>query len=254
VTVSPPPLPSGSPISDFAFEGFTTNQLQVVLWFEGYEPSAKDVVQLAASKWAHTLDGEPVLLPNAAGLPPELPRAIVPSADGHWKMQLSARRLELVWDQLLDRSVVAPADFQGVVESCVLPFFEVDPKLRVTRIAFIVRRHLVTENPAETLATYFVRDGLRGASGPLNRPEGFELHAHKRYRPKSLPEINSWVRWRTASLTNGLVPVIAVTQDLNTPESRELSYSAGETRSFFRDATTEADDILKLYLSQAPAK
>ena len=237
---------------DLSFGGFITNQLQAVLWFEGYEPTAKDVVRLTAGKWGAILDGEPVLLPNTAGLPPELPRAIVPSADGHWKLQISARRLELGWDQLLDQGVSAPANFATVVQSSFAPFFEVDEKLRVTRIAYVIRRHLAVEQPAKTLATYFVRNELRSHNGPLNRPEGFELHAHKKYRPNKLPEINSWIRWRTAKLTNADIPVIAVSQDLNTPEGRDLLFTSGEVESFFDNALPEADSILNVYLSLPP--
>jgi hypothetical protein len=163
-------------------------------------------------------------------------------------MQVSARRVDLTWDQQVFQEVEAPKDFADIAQDCFSPLFELDGGLRVTRLAHVVRRHLLSDSPGRVLANYFVRKELRTPNGPLNRPEGFEFHAHKKYRPKTLPEINSWIRWRTGTLTNGDTPVVAVSQDLNTPADRDSSYSAKETGNFLRNAHAEADEILKLYL------
>jgi hypothetical protein len=101
------------------------------------------------------------------------------------------------------------------------------------------------------LARHFCRD--RWLTAPLNRPESFELHAHKRYTPPTLPHfvINSWIRAKTGHLGQEpeRIPIVLVEQDLNTipEEASSRDFSASDITDFLRTVPPELESILLLY-------
>ena len=84
---------------------------------------------------------------------------------------------------------------------------------------------------------------------PLNRPENFELHAHKRYALYGEEVVNSWVRNKSAYKASDEKPVILVEQDLNTLGEQVLAreYTDEEMGLFFDAASSELDHILSIY-------
>ena len=106
-----------------------------------------------------------------------------------------------------------------------------------------------TDSPGRDLATYFYRPDL--LTGPLNRPADFELHAHKAYRPASMPEVNSWVRFKTATLSATQRRIVLLEQDLNTLPSPDESvhFDSPSVDGFFSAAGPEADEIMRAYLA-----
>lgn len=85
---------------------------------------------------------------------------------------------------------------------------------------------------------------------PLNRPEGFELHAHKKYKLESF-NVNSWVRSKTGHLQEegADVSIALVEQDINTlaEESADRSFTSDEFKQFFSIVLKEFDNILQMY-------
>ena len=123
------------------------------------------------------------------------------------------------------------------------------------RVALLVTRMVIEEKPGIVLSRYFCKDQL--VSGPLKRPENFELHAHKTYELLGAGQINSWVRCKTAMLqvpsdttpVMNTQPVIVIEQDINTlaevAATTELSIL--QIHQFYEAATVEMDSIVQLY-------
>ena len=96
------------------------------------------------------------------------------------------------------------------------------------------------------LAKHFCRD--EWLKSPLNRPETFELHAHKQFALFDKVMVNSWVRNKTGTLVGTDEAVVLVEQDLNTrEEDNERDYSASDLDHFFEAAVRELDVMLGLY-------
>ena len=99
------------------------------------------------------------------------------------------------------------------------------------------------------LAKHFCKD--RWYKAPLNRPENFELHAHKRFTLASDFAVNSWARSKTGKLSGDgeEKTVVLFEQDLNTlaEEAPKRDFGEVEIKKFFGAAATELDSILDLY-------
>jgi hypothetical protein len=107
----------------------------------------------------------------------------------------------------------------------------------------------VYEKPGLFLARHFCKD--RWDKAPLNRPENFELHAHKKFTLASGFEVNSWARSKTGKLSgDGDEKLIVLfEQDLNTlaEEASTRNFCEAEIKKFFGAVATELDSILGLY-------
>jgi len=228
---------------------FNTVFRQGSIWVADFQPSVRQVMALWFAKWASRLDGEPSVLPAAADLPADIPRVTLTSADRIWRLEVAPHRVNLIWSgEPTDDPLKASADFSAAVFEVVEPFIALSEHIRVSRLAYVVRRYHAVKDPGRQLAQYFCRPEL--LQGPLNRPENFELHAHKAYQPQGLPVVNSWVRWRTALVGGSKEPCVFMENDLNTlAESMpSASYRLDEVKSFFALAAAEADAILAFYL------
>jgi len=227
---------------------FSTASLQAVIWTSGDEPSINDVLKLATTNWAGTFDGEPVILPTLPSLPSAVPRLTLTSSDQVWRLQMAAHRLDLFWSQVsADAIPIAQNDFSKWASDSIRAFLGLRDSLKVTRMAFVIKRFAVQPEPALKLAEYFIRPELR--DGPLNRPGDFQLHAHKSYTPHSMPTINSWVRWSTGLLAGPDALGIILEQDLNTLAEADRTYTVDEVGAFFMLAQKESDEILSHYVA-----
>lgn len=198
-------------------------------------------------------DGEPVLLP-AGQLPPEVPRAILQSADGAWRCEVAHQAVRVKWSMRPAR----PTTSEQVVglSRSVLERYRESLHARVGRLAVVVTRFARHELPGVFLATHFCEK--RWLEAPLNRPEGFELHAHKRYHFPSGVEVNSWVRNKAGSVRDpsGEAKAVLVEQDLNSlseESDQGKAFSAADTSAFFDEAHGELDGILRLYYPEEDA-
>jgi len=227
---------------------FIVDMMQASVWTEGFEPSTRDVMSLAMGSWSKRFDGEPTVISQSTGLPSDFPRVIITSSDNFWRIQFSLSRLDVFWERQPSETSLVPTDFAGAALEAFESYIKSNQEIRVVRMAFIVQRHLPKSQPGRELAKYFMRPKLLDPKGPLNRPDDFQLNAHKVYSPKKLPEINSWIRWRTVILKEGEKPAISVQQDLNTLVGIETPFTIEEIRRYFELAPGEAESTLKLYL------
>jgi hypothetical protein len=87
-------------------------------------------------------------------------------------------------------------------------------------------------------------------TAPFNRPEAFEIHAHKRFKMGEFL-VNSWVRCKSAiaSSASEMQPIVLVEQDINTLAEDVPSkvFRKAEIEAFFAKVSTEARTILNLY-------
>ncbi len=231
-------------------ELFQTVSRQAAIWTDEFDPGTREVMKLVTGPWSDLLDGEPVALPSGRGLPEGVPRVTVSSEDEQWKLQVAARRVDMFWQLRRGDDPVTDEHFTQAAADTLRPYLELSDKVRVIRMAYVVRRLVRSEAPARELAEHFCRDALLSEHGPLNRPSAFEVHAHKRYNPKGLPEVNSWIRWTTATLAEDDSPVISVAQDLNTlaDQPPEEAYDIKQVQEFFTLTPAETEHILRLYL------
>ena len=220
---------------------------QAAVWISGPQPSLRDLMELAVSEpWAAVLDGDPFSLPADLKFPPGVPRFTVGSINGKWKLEVRSDRLDVYWQRLKDDSDQQQEAVSQTSSALVQKFLTSLPESTAVRLAVLTRRVAEFEQPASVLAKHFCRSEILG--GPLNRPESFEIHAHKIYEPDGLPQVNSWVRWRTGLLDDS--PAITVENDLNTLKdaASDEGISSDEIRSFLTLAPPEAERILREYL------
>lgn len=116
------------------------------------------------------------------------------------------------------------------------------------RVAAVVTRYGAQADPGLFLARHFCQD--RWHQAPLNRPESFELHAHKSYEHKGFT-VNSWFRAKSGLMTEpaASTKVVLAEQDLNTVP-REKALSDDEISAFFAVCPAELDHVLALYFPE----
>lgn len=234
-------------------EEFQTFYLQATAWMGGVEPSWDRVLGLYVREWAELFpSAQPTLLPPAE-LPPEIPRFSIRSPASGWRMAVTSTRIDIVWESV--DGGLEPSVFADRATGMLTRFFSEAHESTPVRLALVVRRLKPDEAPGVALASYFCRRELRSGAGPLNRPQDFEIHAHKVYQPQTapFPRVNSWVRWKTARRTSDDAQCILLEQDLNTlaAETAPSQLNSTVLPSYFRHALAEVDDILALYLSEA---
>ncbi|MCH7591375.1 MAG: hypothetical protein IH989_01155 [Planctomycetes bacterium] len=206
----------------------------------------KDFYPLVASLF----DGEPIVLPAIPeGAPIEIPRVILDSSTHEWRCELSPARANLYWRKT--DSTVKPIELTEFFEKSVEILIQYTERLasRVGRLAALVTRFAEHETPGVFLARHFCKE--RWDEAPLNRPENFELHAHKTFCLADEFTVNSWARSKSGRLSKETDrrPVVLFEQDLNTlaEDANSRSFGEADTRRFFGNVTTELDTILHLY-------
>lgn len=199
---------------------------------------------------ATLFDGEPTILPPIPeGAPLEIPRIILESTTHEWRCELSPGRVNVYWRRTKSTGAcVALSGFFGQAAEILLKYAgQLSP--RIARLAALATRFSPQEKPGLFLARHFCKD--RWDKAPLNRPENFELHAHKRFALASGFAVNSWARSKTGKLSGDGDEklVILFEQDLNTlaEDTPGKNFSEAEIKKFFGAAATELDSILGLY-------
>lgn len=199
---------------------------------------------------ATCFDGEPTILPPVPeGAPLEIPRIILESKSHEWRCEFSPLRVSVHWRRTKSTEACVALDvfFRDAVEILLKYAAQLTP--RIARLAALATRFSPHEKPGLFLARHFCKD--RWDEAPLNRPENFELHAHKRFRLASDFTVNSWARSKTGKLSGdgNEKPVVLFEQDLNTlaEEAPQKKFAEEEIEKFFLAAALELDSILALY-------
>jgi hypothetical protein len=224
---------------------FELASCQASLFTPDEEISSSRLLKALLPVWGDVFDGEPTVLPAGAGFPKEVPRVLLVSKSGEWRCQVASSRLDMHWH----RAAAGPAGEFFFRAAELLTVYVKLIGTRVGRVAAIVNRYAYHDQPASFLARHFCKP--RWNVAPLNRPEQFELHAHKTYRMAAATTVNSWVRSKTGIVATdgGEQPAVIVQQDLNSlvGDAPNKSFAEGELRSFFEAVTMEFDQILELY-------
>jgi hypothetical protein len=204
-------------------------------------------------------DDAPFILPDAdkisQQIPPEVPRVTFKSKLGKWTFQVARSRADVFL-------AVAPQDdilyTSMLYEECapVLNTFITAFNVDISRLGAVCERYSLHENPGLAIATFFCKEYWTEQDGALNRPQGFELHAHKVYGIPEGFDINSWVRCRAGQVSGSVNgPAILIEQDINTlAQETERKYSIDECSVFFRAVSEEMDKIMKLYFPNEEAE
>jgi hypothetical protein len=207
------------------------------------------IVAAVMRQFAERFDGEMQALPMPPDVPPNVPRVILQSNDGAWRLIASPARIDCYWTNLREEALNLPqavAQCADVLMSCI----ETRP-VAAERLALIVQRMRPTEDPAKSLIQRFCNEDSQ--SEPFNRSANFEIHNHKEYQPSALTyKINSWVRCQCTTIDPQSSRAILVTQDLNTvvAQADPLCFDTSAIRSFFSVAGEEADAIIGKYFPE----
>jgi hypothetical protein len=234
---------------ELSAKNFSLALCQASLFTPDEEISTAKITKSLLPKWLERFDADPMLLPYEHGMPRELPRIILKSKTDAWRCDIASLRINLIWQQ--PRIAVPAPTLEGFYFEAVKFLTEYASLLecRVGRIAAIIHRYACHDNPGRLLASHFCRD--RWLDKPLNRPENFELHSHKKFSLRGQFEVNSWIRNKTGSLSQReeRSPIVLVEQDLNTlsEEADKRSFGEQEIRNFFAFAAAEFETILKIY-------
>jgi hypothetical protein len=202
-------------------------------------------------KWGSQYDGAPVILPPIEGLPAEVPRITLKSSNGGLQCEVAASRVGFTFRQSKDSSTLPLEKFFSDSASKMLEYSGT-METRVARLAGILHWKTAVERPGFFLADHFCKKEWMTA--PFNRPEAFEIHAHKRFKMGEFL-VNSWVRCKSAiaSSASEMQPIVLVEQDINTLAEDVPSkvFRKAEIEAFFAKVSTEARTILNLYFPKA---
>jgi hypothetical protein len=233
------------------WQQFTLNLVQTAMFTPDHSAFVGSrVVATIMRQFAERFNGEMQALPIPLDFPPEVPRVVLQSSDGAWRVNAGPARIDCVWT----RSAAAPLMLHEAVPQCVevLKDYVSERKVRVGRLSLIAQRVCPNENPAEALIQRFCNQ--ESQSEPFNRSANFEIHNHKEYTPGRSVDypINSWVRCQCGFVIPEKTRAILVTQDLNTmaPELESRQFDADQIGGFFSVVCDEAEAIISEYFPE----
>lgn len=225
---------------------FAIGSCQATLFTPEADVSAARFLTQLFGHWGARFDAEPTVIPLPEGVPKEVPKIILESRNQLWRCEVASGRVNLFWRRAATEGEgLSLLEFYQTALPMLLEYrtFVASP---IRRLAAVVNRLAMHDSPARYLAEHFCRD--RWLQAPFNRPENFELHAHKQFQLTEGIAANSWVRSKTAKVVESNRPIVLVEQDLNTlTEEVDRAFTDDEIRCFFETAAVEFDRIIELY-------
>ncbi len=215
-------------------------------WLSAFVRVPLEPNRLPLSNLQTFYDGELFVFPLPPEVPSEIPSVILKTADGRQRIEISRSTVTCRWDASDPSENVKTRVIEEVAEHLaqVVELTNAD----VGRIGGVMERVSASSDPGPALAKQFCRPEL--LSGPLNRPEGFELHAHKAFSMASVWEVNSWIRIRAGkSAAHGSYDRVLVQQDINTLAEHfsTRAFSGSDVRGFAAACAGEFETVLYLY-------
>ena len=224
---------------------FNTLLLQFSIFTPGLHFSTNKVLGSLVSKFADTFNGNTTALPLPQDAPIEIPRIILPSADGRLKLDIAISRANFFRYLGQEEAVIDDSSFFKI---CLEVFKEyiTCTNAKVGRLAIVAVKFIKEENPGLALAKHFCKD--EWIEQPFNHPEGFEIHSHKKYVLNDF-KINSWVRCKSGFLKKDNVKIILVEQDINTlsEEIEQNDFNIVQIKKFSNIVVKEQKSILNRY-------
>lgn len=210
---------------------------------DGFSPP--NALRHVLEAWPEVYDGEVTSLPLGPDAPPDLPSVVLASGDGAWRLEMSRARVNVAWI----RRNGAADDLGQTLTEFARRLADVIERAEagLGRLAAIVVRRASVAEPGRALARQFAQP--QWLEGPLNRPEGFELHAHKEFLLMPDLTVNSWIRIKAAKGASPDYRYITVEHDINTLANEQESRRFGrqEIEGMFDNVARELDDILSMY-------
>lgn len=231
---------------------FRLSRIQASAFFAGQQVRPARLLVSMPSGWTSVYDGDPVSLPIPPDAPAEIPSVILSSTDRRQAAQISRARLDLIRDCEGPQEPVLATEL-SMLATRLVELLDRMPNVQFGRLAAIVARIAERANPGIALAQQFCQE--RWLRGPLNRPEGFELHAHKVFDLSGSGAVNSWMRIRTVKLGNEPFGNILVEQDINTPaeEAEARRFTSTDVTAWYDAAAQQFDQVLSMYFPNAPS-
>ncbi|GAH55294.1 unnamed protein product [marine sediment metagenome] len=197
------------------------------------------------SKFGNFFNGDTLAVPIPESAPKEIPRIILHSADGKFKLEIAESRVNFFRYRKDDDVEIDTSQIRDL-SSRVLKEYKDCTHSIIGRLALVVVKSLESENSGFTLARHFCKD--KWIAELFSRPDNFEIHSHKNYTLKEF-NINSWVRCKTGRLAKNNEPIILVTQDINTlaEELEKRDFSIRQLEAFLEIAYKEQEQTLRKY-------
>ncbi len=185
-------------------------------------------------------DGNPMVLPIPPDVPPEVPRIVLTDAGDTMRLQIAVSRSDLFLRREATNLDIARFFLRATSTlETVLGVLDVRPG----RLAAIGTFFYRCDDPASVLTAHFCKPDMVGQGGSLANLHSFELHAHRRFDLGEGLSVNTWVRCKTGSVTEGgsSFRAIVVERDVNTiPEEAESrQFDADVVRNFVREAGSQ---------------
>lgn len=190
-------------------------------------------------------DGQVLSLPLPPEAPADIPRITLPSGDQRLKLELSPARANIYRLRTEEDRNIDVREFLQRSGEIFEKYIQASGAV-VGRVASVVVKTDAIPSPGLELAKHFCKQDR--LTTVLNRPESFELHAHKTYTLGEF-NVNSWVRNKTGRIGRDKRPVIVIEQDLNTlqEESQQKRFSNADIRHFHELADAAHESILEKY-------
>ena len=195
-------------------------------------------------------DGEMYSTPIPQDAPAEIPRFILNSQLGNWKLEVSLERTNLIFLNPAVSTITDPdaVNFGNFARELFRAYKKVS-KIRIQRLALIIDRVAKIENETvpQFIANTYCKDNY--LEKPLNNTSAFELHSLKKYEFKKF-NLNSWVRIKSAQLAGTNAPVLLMINDINTfaqLEAPDENFGLADIDRFFKYIPNHIEEILSLY-------
>lgn len=194
---------------------FKTLTLQISIFTPLLSFSANKISGNIFQKFSDIFDNTPQFIPLPQDSPAEIPRVILSDIDNKIKMEIAPSRVNLFRFLLQKEDAFDINEFIKITNKVLKEYLNYT-SAKVGRLAVVQRLGLTINNPGTVLASHFCKDDW--LKEPFDRPEGFQIHAHKKYSLKEFKKynVNSWVRCQTGFIEPGKKNAITIQQDINT--------------------------------------
>ena len=226
-----------------------TSSIQATVFMPGFNFVTAKILKSLLDLGSSLFDGDPTVLPLPEDAPVDIPRVTLKNRDSSMRLEVAPLRINFFRIKINEDDRIATGEFISTAGDFLKKVLN-NIGAGCGRMAAVINRFCYNDNPGLEIAKHFCKGPFM--EKPFDRPNSFELHAHKKYPFLSSFEINSWVRIKSGRVKpkNGTPRAIVLAeQDINTLAELMDSkiYSEEEISKFFANVIGEFDKILKLY-------
>ena len=224
---------------------FNLEQLQLTGFDKKAEIGPSRGLSWAITKYQDDFDSVPLSFPDNPAIPSDIPLVQLSGSTGRWRFEVARSRINL-YRVRSSNEQLSIDDASSQLMERFLSFMDF-AQISFDRLAIVAISILKRASPSQEIARHFLREEF--LTGPVNRPETFEIHSHKKYSFDSGQVVNSWVRVRPARVIDTDEQVIAIEQDINTPQEEQIAktFTRQEIEDFGLTVRQELNVILAAY-------